>query len=89
MTRKTALLTIVMCVIVGAGCALPSNPPPNRVDTLPANSNTETRISEDEAEILPAFNARLRQRKRRLGDCKPTRLILILAPVQVTQILLR
>ena len=52
MTRKTALLTIVMCVIVGAGCALPSNPPPNRVDTLPANSNTETRMTEAETENL-------------------------------------
>ena len=52
MTRKTALLPILIWLIVGAGCALPSNSPPNRVDTLPANSNTETRISEDEAEIL-------------------------------------
>ena len=88
MTRKTALLTIVMCVIVGAGCALPSNPPPNRVDTLPANSNTETRMTEAETENLRVQRA-AKAAKRRLGDCKPTRLVLILVPVQVTQILLR
>ena len=52
MTRKTVLFPIVICLIVGAGCALPSKPPPNRTDTLPANINTETRITEDEAEIL-------------------------------------
>jgi hypothetical protein len=52
MTRKTVLFPIVICLIVGGGCALPSKPPPNRTDTLPANTNSETRITEDEAEIL-------------------------------------
>ena len=53
MARMKAMLTILICLIVGAGCALPSNPSLDRVDTPPANSNSGTpHGTEDVAESL-------------------------------------
>jgi len=53
MARMKVILTILICLIVGAGCALPGNPLPDRVDATSADTNSDTlHLTEDVAESL-------------------------------------